>query len=72
MPQLKAQVRELKLVGHSRLRKAELRAFMKKELRRKKPAKKSVSKKMIPSGSINGTANGTNNSLLTKRQLKRI
>ena len=31
MPQLKALARELKLVGHSRLRKAELIAFIKKE-----------------------------------------
>ena len=68
MPQLKALERELKLVGHSRLRKAELIAFIKKELRRMKPEKKSVSMKMIPSGSTNGT----NNSSLTKRQLKRI
>ena len=72
MPQLKALARELKLVGHSRLRKAQLIAFIKKELRRKKPVKKSVSRKTIPSGSINGTANGTNDSSLTKRQLKRI
>ena len=41
VPQFKALARELKLVGHSRLRKAELIAFIKKELRRKKPAKKS-------------------------------
>ena len=72
MPQLKALVRELKLVGHSRLRKAELIAFIKKELRRKNPVKKLVSRKTIPSGSISGTTNGTNNSSLVNRQLKRI
>ena len=72
MPQLKALVRELKLVGHSRLRKAELIAFIKKVLRWKKPVKKLVSRETILSGSINGTANGTNNSSLTTRQLKRI
>ena len=66
MPQLKALARELKLVGYSRLRKTELIAFIKKELRRKKPAKKSVSKRSIP----NELANESLNNSLTKRQLK--
>ena len=59
MPQLKAFARELKLVGYSRLRKVELIAFIKKELRPKKPGKKLVSKRSIPDELANESLNNS-------------